>query len=387
VTSISHEHFGFTATREEVRIFTLRNVQGMAARIITYGGIVTQLTAPDRHGAYADIILGCKTLADYVKDVAYVGAIIGRYANRIAKGQFIVNGRTYRVTTNAPPNSLHGGNVGFNKVVWGVTRFEVTAHGPRLTLAHTSLDGDQGFPGTLSVTAVYTLSNSNELRLELTATTTQATVVNLTQHSYFNLRGYGDILSHVVQIEADCFTPVDGTLIPSGELEPVAGSPFDFRIPTPIGARIGANHEQLKNGNGYDHNWVINRERSGLIRLASAYELETGRLLEVYSTEPGLQFYSGNSLDGTLTGKSGWVYKTRNGFCMEPQHFPDSPSKSHFPSTLLNPGETYRSTIMYRFSVPSHDCPESNEPAATIVSEGATSTPSRSPPNAHGERA
>lgn len=350
LSTISSIPFGTIPSGEKVELYRLRNQKGMEARIMTYGGIVTALTAPDRKGHFADVVLGYDSLQGYLKDSPYFGALIGRYGNRIAKGRFTLDGKTYHLATNNGPNSLHGGNVGFDKVVWKVAKAETTPDGPRLTLTYTSRDGEEGYPGTLSVTAAYTLGNNNELRLDYTATTTQATVVNLTQHSYFNLRGHGDILGHLVQIDADRFTPVDSTLIPSGELKSVAGTPFDFRTPTAIGARIEANDEQLKNGKGYDHNWVINRARPGLAKLAAAFEPETGRVLEVYSTEPGLQFYSGNFLDGTLTGKGGWVYELRNGFCMEAQHFPDSPNEPQFPSTVLKPGETYHNTIIYRFS-------------------------------------
>jgi aldose 1-epimerase len=357
---ISSVPFGATPSGEEVQLYTLRNRTGMEARIMTYGGIVTTLTAPDREGHFADVVLGYDSLQGYLKDSPYFGALIGRYGNRIAKGQFILNGKTYQLATNDGPNSLHGGNVGFDKAVWKVAECEMTADGPKLALSYVSVDGEEGYPGTLSVRVAYTLGNNNELRLDYTATTTQPTVVNLTQHSYFNLRGHGacprgncplgDILGHVVQIDADRFTPVDSTLIPSGELKSVVGTPFDFRRPTPIGARIEADDEQLMNGKGYDHNWVINRTKPGVARQAIVYEPDTGRVLEIYSTEPGVQFYSGNFLDGALAGKGGWVYKFRSGFCLEPQHFPDSPNKPHFPSTVLRPDGIYESTIIIRFS-------------------------------------
>ncbi len=357
---ISGVPFGATSSGEKVALYRLRNREGMEAHIITYGGIVTTLTAPDRKGHFADVVLGYNSLQGYLKDSPYFGALIGRYGNRIAKGQFILDGKTYQLATNNGPNTLHGGNVGFDKVVWKVAKSETTADGPKLTLRYTSGDGEEGYPGTLSVTAAYTLGNNNELRLDYTATTTQSTVVNLTQHSYFNLRGHdpcpqgncplGDILSHVVEIDADRFTPVDSTLIPSGELKSVVGTPFDFRTPTPIGTRIDADDDQLKNGNGYDHNWVVNRTKPGIARVATVYEPNTGRVLEIHSTEPGVQFYSGNFLDGTLTGKGGRVYAFRNGFCIEPQHFPDSPNKPQFPSTVLRPNEIYKNSFINRFS-------------------------------------
>jgi aldose 1-epimerase len=280
------------------------------------------------------------------------------YANRIARGHFSLDGTEYSLPINDPPNSLHGGAVGFDKVLWKVVVARLSAAGPQLALEYESPDGDQGYPGKLHVTAVYTLTDDDSLRLDYTATTNHVTVVNLTQHSYFNLRGSGDILGHVVEIPASYFTPVDATLIPTGELRSVAGSPFDFRTPTAIGARIEANDEELHFGHGYDHNWIIDPDARAPaarpidhVRLdARVYEPDTGRVLEVLSTQPGLQFYSGNFLDGSITGKSGRVYERRAGFCLEPQHFPDSPNHANFPSTVLKPGTVYRSRIEYRFS-------------------------------------
>ena len=348
---ITHAPFGRMPSDISVEIYTLRNSHGMEAKIMTYGGIVTELTAPDRNGQFADVVLGRDTLADYIKDNSpYFGALIGRYANRIARGRFELDGRVYPLATNNGPNSLHGGNVGFDKVVWKVTKAQTTSQGPQLTLTYLSRDGEEGYPGNLSVTAVYTLTEDNALRLDFTAATDADTVINLTHHSYFNLRGHGDILEHVVQLDADRFTPIDATLIPTGELKPVVGTPFDFRKPTPIGTRINSTDEQIKFGNGYDHNWVANKKPGELARMASVYEPETGRVLEVSSTEPGLQFYTGNFLDGTLTAKGGGLHKFRTGFCMEPQHFPDSPNEFQFPSTVLKPRQTYNSTIVYRFT-------------------------------------
>jgi aldose 1-epimerase len=348
---ITKASFGKTPAGTEVHLYTLTNARGMEARIATYGGIVTLLTAPDRKGQFGDVVLGYDNLAAYIKDSPYFGALIGRYGNRIAKGQFELNGKKYQLAINNEPNSLHGGKVGFDKVVWTAKTTEVTAQGPQLTLFYMSPHGEEGYPGAVSVTAVYTLGDDNSLRLDYRATTDRDTVVNLTQHSYFNLRGEGNILGHVVQIDADRFTPVDATLIPTGELRPVAGTPFDFRTPTAIGARIEAADQQLKFGKGYDHNWVISKPVGGaLARMATVYEPESGRVLEVSSTEPGLQFYSGNFLDGTLIGKGGKKYAFRNGFCLEPQHFPDSPNKPQFPSVVLKRGDVYRHTIVYRFS-------------------------------------
>jgi len=296
--------------------------------------------------------LGYDTLAGYLKSSPYFGALIGRYGNRIAHGRFTLNGASYKLATNNGPNTLHGGVVGFDKVIWRAAAAVVSRDGPKLTLTYVSRDGEEGYPGNLQVTAVYTLTEDNSLQLDYTATSDKATVVNLTQHSYFNLRGEGDILGHMVQINADRFTPVDATLIPTGELRPVAGTPFDFRQPAAIGARIGgtAPDEQIRFGKGYDHNWVINKHSGALALMATVYEPETGRVLEVSSTEPGLQFYSGNFLDGSIVGKGDRTYQFRNAFCMEPQHFPDSPNHPDFPSTVLEPGKTYHNTIIYRFS-------------------------------------
>jgi aldose 1-epimerase len=348
--TISSASFGKAPNGVAVERYTLRNRGGMEARIATYGGIVTHLTAPDRKGHLDDVVLGYETLADYIKNSPYFGALIGRYGNRIARGQFELNGVQYKLATNNGPNALHGGVTGFDKVVWKATRSAVTENGPQLTLTYSSRDGEEDYPGKLDVTATYTLTDDNALRLDYSATTDKDTVVNLTQHSYFNLRGHGDVLGHVVQINADRFTPVDETLIPTGKLQPVDGTPFDFRKPTAIGTRLNAADEQLRFGKGYDHNWVINKPQQGLALAATVYEPDTGRVLEVSSTEPGLQFYGGNFLDGSITGKGGQVYAFRSGFCMEPQHFPDSPNKAQFPPVLLKPGQTYRNTIIYRFS-------------------------------------
>jgi aldose 1-epimerase len=348
--AITHSYFGQTQDHIRVELYTLRNGHGMQARITNYGGIVTSLTAPDRTGQFGDVVLGYDTLDKYLESSPYFGALIGRYGNRIAKGRFTLNGIEYHLATNNGPNALHGGRNGFDKVVWTVAKAELTSEGPSLTLKYSSRDGEEGYPGTLQVTEVYTLSSDNALRLDYTATTDRDTVVNLTQHTYFNLRGHGDVLGHEIQINADRFTPIDATLIPTGELQPVTGTPFDFRDPTPIGARINADDQQLRFGRGYDHNWVINPDPGGLTVHATVYEPETGRVLKVLSTEPGLQFYSGNFLDGSITGKGGWQYAFRNGFCLEPQHFPDSPNHPAFPSVVLKASQTYRNTIIYRFS-------------------------------------
>jgi aldose 1-epimerase len=346
---ITKERFGTMPTGEPVYIYTLHNSKGAEARIMTYGGIVVSLKMPDKKGQFNDVVLGFDNLDSYIKSSPYFGALIGRYGNRIAGGKFTLDGETYNLPINDGPNTLHGGTKGFDKRLWEAKAHK-SADGPQLILHYLSKDGEEGFPGNLDVTAVYTLTDDNALRLEYTATTDKDTVLNLTHHGYFNLAGSGDILSHVVMIPASHYTPVDATLIPTGELAPVENTPFDFRKPTPIGARIGEDNEQLKFGKGYDHNWVIDKKFGDLTLMARVTEPTSGRVMEVWSTEPGLQFYSGNFLDGTLIGKYGWVYEHRDAFCMEPQHYPDSPNKPQFPTTELKPGEVYHNLIMYKFS-------------------------------------
>jgi aldose 1-epimerase len=346
---IDKQPFGTMATGEPVDIYTLRNDNGAEARIMTYGGIVVSLKMPDKNGHFDDVVLGYDNLDSYVKNSPYFGALVGRYGNRIAGAKFTLDGTTYTLAANDGPNTLHGGLKGFDKRIWSAHASEST-NGPQLVLHYLSKDGEEGFPGNLDVTATFTLMHDNALRLEYTATTDKDTVVNLTHHGYFNLAGKGDILSHVVMIPADRFTPVDSTLIPTGVLQPVENTPFDFRTPTAIGARIEQDDEQLKFGKGYDHNWVINKNMGELGLMARVTEPTTGRVMEVWSTEPGLQFYSGNFLDGTITGKGGQIYGHRDAFCMEPQHFPDSPNKPQFPTTELKPGEVYHNTIIYKFS-------------------------------------
>jgi aldose 1-epimerase len=348
---ISVKSFGKTEEGIPVKIYTLRNANGMEARITNYGGLVVSLLAPDREGKLADVALGYDTLKEYLKGSPYFGALVGRYGNRIAKGRFTLDGKTYKLATNNGKNALHGGLKGFDKVVWTAKPMN-TQEGQTLELTYVSKDGEEGYPGNLTVKAIYTLTDDNALRLDYTATTDKPTIVNLTHHSYFNLAGAGngDILNHVVTIKADRFTPVDKTLIPTGELRPVEGTPFDFRKPTTIGARINEKDEQLKFGNGYDHNWVVSDKPGRLRSMAKVYEPTSGRVMEVLSTEPGVQFYVGNFLDGSNVGKGGKAYNFRNGFCFEPQHFPDSPNQPSFPSTVLRPGETFKNTIIYRFS-------------------------------------
>lgn len=348
--TISSKAFGKMTDGREVQVFTLTNKSGVEARIINYGGIVLSLKVPDRHGVMGDVVLGFDTLEDYLTKSPYFGCLVGRFGNRIAGGKFSLNGKSYTLAINNAPNSLHGGIKGFDKVLWTATP-KTTATGPALSLNYVSADGEEGFPGTLSVTAVYTLTEDNALVLDFTAVTDKDTVVNLTHHSYFNLACKGDVLDQVVTINSDAFTPVNEALIPTGELRPVAGTPFDFRKPEKIGARINSADLQIKYAGGYDHNWVL-RNHSGKLELAATVEDQvSGRVMEVLTTEPATQFYSGNFLDGTLTGKYGWVYKFRNGLCFEPQHYPDSPNQPSFPSTLLKPGQTYTNTIVYRFSV------------------------------------
>lgn len=352
---ITHASFGVTPDGVPVEIYTLRNDNGMEVNLLTYGGIIQTIKVPDKNGQMGDVVLGYDTLDGYLTNSPYFGALIGRYGNRIAKGHFTLDGQEYTLATNNVPNSLHGGWKGFDKKVWTVEKADVGKKGPELVLSYTSPDGEEGYPGTLKVTATYTLlDNENTLRLKFKATTDKDTVVNLTGHCYFNLAGQGTVLNHVVYINADKYTPVDDTLIPTGELAPVDGTPFDFRTPTTIGARIEDDNEQLKFGGGYDHNFVVNHPMGKLGLDARVTDPENGRVLEILSTEPGLQFYSGNFLDGTITGKYGIVYPHRGAFVMEPQHFPDSPNHPNFPSTELKPGEVYYNTIEYKFSEESY---------------------------------
>ncbi len=348
--SIEKSAFGTTPDGTPVDLYTLSNRPGMEARIMTYGGIVVSLKTPDQRGNFGDVVLGYDQFAGYLKSSPYFGALIGRYGNRIAKGKFKLNGREYNLAVNNGPNSLHGGAKGFDKVVWRATP-GVSANGPTLQLDYVSRDGEEGYPGNLSVTVIYTLTEDNALRLDFAATTDADTVCNLTQHSYFNLRGSGDILDHEFYLNAEKFVPVDGSLIPTGELRPVIGTPYDFRQPATLRERINQTDEQLKLAGGYDQTFVINKPAGQLGLAARVSEATSGRVLEVYSTEPGVQFYTGNFLNGSITGKGGWTYQKRNGFCLEPQHFPNSPNQPDFPSVVLRKGEAYQQTSMYRFSV------------------------------------
>lgn len=349
-SSITSAAFGKTTDGRAVEIYTLRNRNGMEARITNYGGIIVSLTAPDRAGKFADVVLGHDRLDDYLKGASYFGALIGRYANRIGGAKFALNGRTYKLTPNNGSNSLHGGVKGFDKVAWEA-RTAKSADSPVLELVYFSKDGEEGFPGNLKVKAAYCLMDENELRIELTATTDAPTLCNLTGHSYFNLAGQGDVLAHELHLNASRFTPADAGLIPTGELKPVDGTPFDFRKPAAIGARIRADHPQLKFANGYDQNFVIDKPPGQLGRHGRVYEPTSGRVMEVFSTEPGVQLYTSNHFDGSIIGKGGQAHPRYGAFCLEPQHFPDSPNKPGFPSAVLEPGRIYHNTIIYKFTV------------------------------------
>ena len=348
---IGSTDYGTTASGEAALVFTLTNTNGMTAEITNYGGTIISLTAPDSEGKFENIVLGYETLVDYEVGTSYLGALIGRFGNRIAGGSFDLDGETYTLPVNDGPNHLHGGDRGFDKVVWEAEPF-ITDDGPGLCLKYTSADGEEGYPGTLTVKVCYTLTNDNELRIDYKAVTDRATPVNLTSHGYFNLSGDAkrDILGHYLDIAADSFTPVDSNLIPTGDLCPVDGSPFDFRSAKIIGDGINADHEQITFTGGYDHNWIIDQQVEGQMRyMATVVDPDSGRVLRVYSTEPGLQFYSGNSLNESVTGKSA-VHVNHYGLCLETQHFPDSPNQSSFPSTTLQPGEVYSTQTIYSFS-------------------------------------
>jgi aldose 1-epimerase len=349
-SSVQRGSFGSTPEGIPVEEFTLTNAAGVEVRAIALGATIVSLRVPDRDGRFDDIVLGHDNVESYLKDSPYFGSIVGRFGNRIARGRFTLDGTEYRLATNDGPNHLHGGVKGFDKVLWNADAFK-DERGVGVIFFRLSPDGEEGYPGNLQVRVTYTLTDNNELRVDYEANTDKATPVNLTQHSYFNLAGHasGDILEQVLTINADRYTPVDPTLIPTGEIAPVEGTPFDFREPTPIGERIDADDEQLRRGRGYDHNFVLNRPGTGLVLAARVVEPKSGRTLEVSTTEPGLQFYSGNFLDGTIKGKGGTVYEHRTGFCLETQHFPDSPNQPDFPSTILRPGETYRSQTVFTF--------------------------------------
>jgi aldose 1-epimerase len=345
--------FGRLPDGTEVGLFTLTNARGLEVRAISYGAIILSVRAPDRRGQLDDVTLGCDDLEGYLTRSRYFGAVVGRYGNRIADGRFTLDGKTFQLATNNGRNHLHGGIKGFDKVVWSAQPHARDGH-TAVAFSYTSPDGEESYPGTLKARVSYTLTERNELVIEYEATTDKPTPLNLTQHSYFNLagEGRGDILQHVLTLEADRYTPVDDTSIPTGELAPVAGTPFDFRQPTAIGARIDADHEQLRIGSGYDHNFVLRDGPApgGLRHAARVVDPASGRTLDVATTEPGVQFYAGTHLGGQV-GKSGHAYGARTGFCLETQHFPDSPNKPQFPSTILRPGRTYRSKTVFTFGV------------------------------------
>jgi aldose 1-epimerase len=347
---VTSEPWGKTKTGEAVELYTLKNAKGAEATITTFGARVVTLKMSDKAGKFDDIVLGFDNLDGYLQTPPppYFGATIGRYANRIARGKFKLDGTTYTLAKNNGANQLHGGNIGFDKVAWTAN----PGDGASIAMTYLSKDGEEGYPGNLTATVTYTLADNNELQIVYSATTDKDTVVNLTNHSYFNLagQGEGDILGHVVMINADRFTPVDKGLIPTGKLEKVDGTPFDFRKPTPIGDRIDAKDSQIALGMGYDHNFVLNRTGSSLELAARVTEPKTGRVVEVLTTEPAMQFYTSNFLDGSLKGVGGKVYPRRSAFCMETQHFPDSPNEPSFPSTTLKAGGHYHTETVYRFS-------------------------------------
>ena len=346
--------FGQLADGTGIDAFRLTNARGFAVRLLTYGATIQAIEAPDRHGHFADLVMGYAGLEDYVEKPQYFGTIVGRYGNRIAGGRFTLDGTAYRLAVNNGPNALHGGLKGFDKAVWTVLEASDGAEAV-LRLAYVSADGEEGYPGRLAATVTYRVGAENALTIDYRATTDRPTVLNLTNHAYFNLggEGAGDVLGHVAQIEADGFTPVDEHLIPTGEIRPVADTPFDFRTPKRIGAEIrDARDPQILFGRGYDHNFVLNDRQPGVATLAARVtDPASGRVLDVLTDQPGVQFYTGNFLIGTRAGKSGRLYRQGDGFCLETQHFPDSPNQPHFPSTVLRPGETFRSTTIFRFGV------------------------------------
>ena len=338
---------------DSIKLYTLENESGMTVRVTNYGAIITSIIVPDRNGKQADVALGYDRVEDYINavDKPYFGAVVGRYGNRIAKGEFTLDGETYSLLQNNGENHLHGGAIGFDKVVWAVDEY---VEGKSLTLSYLAKDKEEGYPGNLELIIVYTLADDNSLVVDYHATTDKATPINVTQHTYFNLKGEGQgtILDHKLMLNAKTFTPVDESLIPTGEMPAVAGTPFDFTTAKAIGHDIDQQNEQLVFGLGYDHNWILNKDgKEGELSLAAqVHEPSSGRVMEIYTTEPGIQFYCGNFLDGRLKGKSGKPYVHRGGFCLETQHFPDSPNQPNFPSTILKPGETYESKTVFKFS-------------------------------------
>ena len=348
---ITKAPFGKTGDGQAVDLYTLSNPSGMKAKITNYGGIVTELHVPDKNGDNGDVVLGYDKLSSYIEASPYFGCITGRYANRIAKGRFTIDGNEYKLATNNGDNHLHGGVAGLDKKVWSAKEVKGVGRAG-IEFSYLSPDGEEGYPGNLHCKVTYWLTVQNEIEIQYEATTDKSTHLNLTHHSYFNLAGAGsgDILDHEVELFADKFVPTDATNIPLGELAPVKGTPFDFLTPHKIGARIGEKNQQLKVGLGYDHNWVINSTGKGIELAARVTEEKSGRVMEVLTDQPGIQFYTGNFLDGSNVGKGGNVYKHRNAFCLETQKFPDSPNNASYPSSLLEPGQTYRHVCIYRFS-------------------------------------
>jgi aldose 1-epimerase len=350
---INESAFKGTHKGRPTSLYTLKNSKGMVVQITNFGAKIVNIYAPDRNGKFADIVLGYESIGGYAKGNPYFGAICGRYANRIANGKFVIAGVTYHLPVNNGPNSLHGGPEGFNNQVFDARGVISTTEGEQVEMVYVSKDGEMGYPGTLTLKVTYTLTDNNELRLDYKATTDKATHVNICSHSYFNLagEGNGDILKHELSINSDKFTPVSDALIPTGELRDVAGTPMDFVKQKVLGKNIDDNYDQLAYGKGYDHNWVLNKKKAGELSLAATcYEPKSGRIMEVHTTQPGVQLYTGNWLDGNDKGKGGKPYLMRSGLCLETQNFPDSPNKPGFPSTLLRPGEVYKHTCLYKFS-------------------------------------
>jgi aldose 1-epimerase len=346
---IEKAHFGVSESGKNVEIYTLTNLSGAEVKFTTFGGRIVSLKVPDKNGKFDDVVLGYDKLKDYLNDNMFFGAIIGRYGNRIAKGKFLLNKKEYTLAKNDRENHLHGGINGFHRVIWEAEIVE-RQDSANLELTYLSKDSEEDYPGNLSVKVIYSLSENNELKIEYAAETDQDTIVNLTNHAYFNLAGSGTILDHQLQINADKFTPTNNGLIPTGELRSVKNSPFDFNSSTAIGARINESDEQLKFGNGYDHNWILNKKAGEFALAASVFEPNSRRRLEVFTTEPGIQFYAGNSIEN-VRGKEGKIYQKNEGFCLETQHFPDSPNQTDFPSVTLKKDETYSTTTVYKFSV------------------------------------
>lgn len=352
IKMIEKNIFGKLEDGSTVYLITLKNKNGMKADIISYGATVVSLTSPDKNNKYEDIVLGYDNLDGYIKDNAYFGSIVGRYGNRIAKGQFTLGGQKYQLTINNNENHLHGGKIGFNKKNWELVNTNENENDASSTFKYLSQDGEEGYPGNLELLVTYTLTNNNELKIDYIAKTDKITILNPTHHSYFNLTGNPNntILDHEVMINANEFTPVNASLIPTGKLESVENTPLDFRKPKNIGNDINSDYAQIKLGLGYDHNFVINRTNNDVIKIAEVYEPTTGRFMEVFSDQPGVQFYTGNFLNGSAIGKNGIKYNYRTGFCLEAQHFPDSPNQPKFPSVTLKPEEVYKQTTIYKFS-------------------------------------